>query len=89
MCSLGTYPDESLHMAEHTVRGVVLAAFARLRAADRRWAATRVAPAACIGSLIDPASDGACVFRDAAAASGTYRDDHRGDRRDERKGATS
>lgn len=78
-----------IDMAEHTVRGVVLAAFARLRAADRRWAATRVAPAACIGSLIDPASDGACVFRDAAAASGTYRDDHRGDRRDERKGATS
>ncbi|WP_034530455.1 hypothetical protein [Bifidobacterium stellenboschense] len=48
--------------AEHVVRGVALAAFTRLRAADRRWTAIRVTPADCVGSRIDPASDGACVF---------------------------
>ncbi|PLS26059.1 hypothetical protein [Bifidobacterium parmae] len=48
--------------AEHVVRGVALAAFARLRAADRRWTTIRVAPPDCVGARIDPASDGACVF---------------------------
>lgn len=48
--------------AEHVVRGIALAAFARLRVADRRWTAIRVTPADCVGSRIDPASDGACVF---------------------------
>lgn len=48
--------------AEHVVRGTVLAAFARLRARDRRWAAIRVAPIDCVGSRIDAESDGACVL---------------------------
>lgn len=56
--------------AEHVVRAVVLAAFAKLRATDRRWAAIRVTPEDCIGSRIDPASDGTCVFHDTSKASG-------------------
>ncbi|PJM74955.1 hypothetical protein [Bifidobacterium simiarum] len=48
--------------AEHMVRDTVLSAFARLRVADRRWAAIRIGPIDCVGSLIDPESDGVCVF---------------------------
>ncbi|KAB5607652.1 hypothetical protein [Bifidobacterium jacchi] len=56
--------------AEHVVRDVMLAVFARLRATDRRWAAILVMPADCVGSRIDPSSGGACVLHGASEHAG-------------------
>ncbi|KAB7791441.1 hypothetical protein [Bifidobacterium leontopitheci] len=55
--------------AEHTVRGTMLAAFAKLRAGDRRWAQIRVMPAECVGSLIDGGDEGVCAWHTAAAST--------------------
>lgn len=48
--------------AEHTVRGVVTSAVAKLAATDRRWAALRTNELECVGSRIRPDTDGVCVF---------------------------